>query len=69
MVDYMEKQKEEEERKLREQQEIAEANALLESEVITTSGQQSIEKQLPSAIKETKVVIKVDDVDEKIMNE
>ena len=44
MVDYMEKQKEEEERKLREQQEIAEANALLESEVTTTNGQQSIEK-------------------------
>jgi uncharacterized membrane protein len=39
MVDFMVKQKEEEERILREQQERAEANALLESESITTSGQ------------------------------
>jgi uncharacterized membrane protein len=39
MVDFMVKQKEEEERILREQQERAEANALLESEAITTSGQ------------------------------
>ena len=38
MVDFMVKQKEEEERILREQQEKAEANALLESEAITTSG-------------------------------
>ncbi len=39
MVDYMEKQKEDEERKLREQQELAEASALIETEVITASGQ------------------------------
>ena len=69
MVDYMVKQKEEEERILREQQEQAETNALLESEVITNIGQQTIEKQPPSKINETKVAMEVDDADEKVMNE
>lgn len=69
MVDYMVKQKEEEERILREQQEQAEANALLESEVITNIGQQTIDKQPPSTINETKVAMEVDDADEKVMNE